>query len=74
MNRFGYEEFTDRPGAFACHFADDVDRLQVLDEILRDGINAHRPDAGIGIERVGAAAEALVHRDPRRSLRARFRR
>jgi hypothetical protein len=55
------------PGLFqiahpARHFADDVDRFPVLDETLRDGINAHRPNTGIGIERIGAAAEALVHR------------
>ena len=46
----------------ALHFADDVDRLSVLDETLRDWIDAHCLDAGVGIQRVGVAAEALVHR------------
>jgi hypothetical protein len=46
----------------ARHFADDVDRLPVLDQSLRRRIDAHRPDAGVGIQSVGAAAEALVWR------------
>src|SRR5437762_1627765 len=42
------------PGLFkiahpAFHFADDVDRLSVLDETLRDWIDAHCLDAGVGI-------------------------
>jgi hypothetical protein len=45
----------------ALHFADDVDRFSVLDETLHDWIDAHCLDAGVGIQRVGVAAEALVH-------------
>ena len=44
----------------ALHLADDVDRLPVLDQALRRRIDAHGPDAGVGIQRVGVAAEALV--------------
>ena len=44
----------------ARHLADDVDRLPVLDQALRRRIDAHGPDAGVGVQRVGVAAEALV--------------
>jgi len=45
----------------ALNFADDVDRFSVLDETLYDWIYAHCLDAGVGIQRVSVAAEALVH-------------
>src|SRR5437867_8314665 len=41
----------------ALHVADDVDRLPVLDETLREWIDARCLDAGVGIQRVGVAAE-----------------
>src|SRR5215472_7048268 len=41
-------------------FADDVDRLNMLDKALRDRINSHHPHAGVGIERIGARAELLA--------------
>ena len=44
----------------ARHLADDVDPLAMLDQTLRDRIDAHGLDAGVGIERVGVAAQALV--------------
>ena len=37
-----------------------LDRLGVLDETLRRGIDPHRPHAGVGIERIGARPECLA--------------
>ena len=37
-----------------------LDRLGVLEEALRRGVDPHRPHAGVGIERIGVRAERLA--------------
>ena len=37
-----------------------LDRLGVLDEALRSGIDPHGPNAGVGIERIGVWAERFA--------------
>src|SRR6516164_8186168 len=44
------------------NLANDVDSFAMLDESLCRRVDAHSPDAGVAVKRIGAAANLLTHR------------